>query len=146
MSTDYKLVFVALDGGDTQDMVAKKAVRIASNNQASIVMGHVVDAVPTEATSYDLRNICDQVHLRIQDELAETIKEAEDDPNIPSIDLRVDMGTIQETLGLMLEDVKPDLIVCGERGLSKIRYAFVGSVSTHLIRTADCDVLVVKQH
>ncbi|MEE8722669.1 MAG: universal stress protein, partial [Eggerthellaceae bacterium] len=29
--------------------------------------------------------------------------------------------------------------------LSNVKYAFVGSVSTHLIRTMSCDVLVVKQ-
>ncbi|MEG0505053.1 MAG: universal stress protein, partial [Raoultibacter sp.] len=39
----------------------------------------------------------------------------------------------------------PDLVICGERGLSNIKYAFVGSVSTHLIRSVRCDVLVVKQ-
>ena len=34
---------------------------------------------------------------------------------------------------------------CGERGLSNIKYVFVGSVSTYLIRNLRCDVLVVKQ-
>jgi len=30
------------------------------------------------------------------------------------------------------------------RGLSSIKYAFVGSVSTYLIRHCECDVLVVR--
>ena len=37
------------------------------------------------------------------------------------------------------------LELCGERGLSNIKYVFVGSVSTYLIRNLRCDVLVVKQ-
>ena len=40
--------------------------------------------------------------------------------------------------------LNPDLVICGVRGLSNIKYAFVGSVSTHLIRNVKCDVLVVR--
>ena len=42
------------------------------------------------------------------------------------------------------ENRDPDLVICGVRGLSNIKYAFVGSVSTHLIRNVKCDVLVVR--
>ena len=45
----------------------------------------------------------------------------------------------------LIEPFAPDLVVCGERGLSNIKYVFVGSVSTYLIRNLRCDVLVVKQ-
>ena len=45
----------------------------------------------------------------------------------------------------LIEPFKPDLVICGERGLSNIKYVFVGSVSTYLIRNLRCDVLVVKQ-
>ena len=55
-------------------------------------------------------------------------------------------GRINETLAAQLiEPTHPDLVICGERGLSNIKYAFVGSVSTFLVRNMDCDVLVVKQ-
>ena len=45
----------------------------------------------------------------------------------------------------LIEPFEPNLVVCGERGLSNIKYVFVGSVSTFLIRNLRCDVLVVKQ-
>ena len=35
-------------------------------------------------------------------------------------------------------------MICGVRGLSGIKYAFVGSVSTFLVRHMECDVLVVR--
>ena len=38
----------------------------------------------------------------------------------------------------------PDLVICGVRGLSNIKYAFVGSTSTFLVRHMECDVLVVR--
>ena len=53
---------------------------------------------------------------------------------------------VAETLAeQLIEPFAPDLVVCGERGLSNIKYVFVGSVSTYLIRNLRCDVLVVKQ-
>ena len=44
----------------------------------------------------------------------------------------------------MIDQVKPDVIVCGARGLSPIKYALLGSISTFLLRSAPCDILVVK--
>lgn len=71
---------------------------------------------------------------------------AEADDRIPSVDIVVKTGQIQETLQKEYIDVfDPDLVICGERGLSNITYVFVGSVSTYLIRNVRCDVLVVKQ-
>jgi nucleotide-binding universal stress UspA family protein len=40
--------------------------------------------------------------------------------------------------------IKPDLVICGARGLSSIKYAILGSISTFLTRSTTCDVLVVK--
>ena len=69
-----------------------------------------------------------------------------ENPAIPSVDVQVRAGRVAETLAeQLIEPFAPDLVVCGERGLSNIKYVFVGSVSTYLIRNLRCDVLVVKQ-
>ena len=44
----------------------------------------------------------------------------------------------------MLDVVQPDLVMCGARGLSSIKYALLGSISTFLLRSSECDILVVK--
>ena len=44
----------------------------------------------------------------------------------------------------MLDVIKPDLVICGARGLSSIKYAIMGSISTFLTRSAPCDTLVIK--
>ena len=62
-----------------------------------------------------------------------------------AVDLQVRAGRITDTLTeQLIEPFKPDLVICGERGLSNMQYAFVGSVSKYLIRTVRCDVHVVK--
>ncbi|MBO4365101.1 MAG: universal stress protein, partial [Eggerthellaceae bacterium] len=60
--------------------------------------------------------------------------------------VRVVAGSVNETLATrLIKPYEPDLIVCGERGLTNFQYAFMGSTSKYLIRTQDCDVLVVKE-
>lgn len=142
----YGKVFAALDGSSAQEEVACKAVAIASHNHAALCFGHVVDSVPVEATGVDVESLCSSVKARIEEELSEVIALAKADENIPSFEFVIDAGQITETLHHRLIDAcRPDLVICGERGLSSVAYVFVGSVSTYLIRNLRCDVLVVKQ-
>lgn len=70
---------------------------------------------------------------------------AEAEQAIPEVKVCVKCGRIRETLmDDMLDIIKPDLVVCGARGLSNIKYALLGSISAFLVRNAPCDVLVVK--
>lgn len=146
METSYRKVFAAIDGATTQEAVAAKAARIASSNHAALMFGCVVDALPEDATENDCNATCSVVQRRIEAVLHDTIQKVEDDPNIPSFEFCTLAGNITQTLHRsLIEPFSPDLVICGERGLSNVKYVFVGSVSTYLIRNLSCDVLVVKQ-
>mmetsp|Transcript_11914 Transcript_11914/g.14155 ORF Transcript_11914/g.14155 Transcript_11914/m.14155 type:complete len:114 (-) Transcript_11914:32-373(-) len=41
-------------------------------------------------------------------------------------------------------EVQPDVIVCGSRGLGYMGRTFLGSVSDYLVHNAKCTVMVVK--
>ncbi len=143
---EYHKIFAALDGAKTQEEVAWKAVRMASDNYAELLFGYVVDSVPDLLAGEGVTSVTDAARDRIKEELADVFAAAEADDRIPSVDIVVKTGQIQETLQKEFIDVfQPDLVICGERGLSNITYVFVGSVSTYLIRNVRCDVLVVKQ-
>lgn len=142
----YKRVFAALDGGSTQEEVAQRAIQIASLNHAELMLGHVIDSVPDSLTGTDYQELAQTIQNRLEDSLGDILKDARNNPNIPSVEVVVKVGRIQETIhNLMIKPFNPDIAVCGERGLSNITYVFVGSVSTYLIRNLRCDVLVVKQ-
>ena len=113
----FPRVFASLDGGSTQEIVARRAVAIAAANNADLLFGHVVDSVPFEANGADFDALCESRKVQLE---ADTLTEQ------------------------LIEPFKPDLVICGERGLSNMQYAFVGSVSKYLIRTVRCDVHVVK--
>ena len=142
----FPRVFASLDGGSTQDIVARRAVAIAAANNADLLFGHVVDSVPFEANGADFDALCESRKEQLEADLADILEEARKNPDIKSVDLQVRAGRITDTLQKQLiEPTEPDLVICGERGLSNIKYVFVGSVSTYLIRNVRCDVLVVKQ-
>ncbi|OUO87985.1 universal stress protein UspA [Gordonibacter sp. An230] len=146
MGQRYTRIFAALDGASTQKAVAERAVALAADDHASLVFGHVVDSVPYEASGVDFEALCVEGKKRIEADLADVLAEARANAGIPSVELLVRAGRITDTLEhQLIEPTQPDLVICGERGLSNIKYAFVGSVSTFLIRSMRCDVLVVKQ-
>ena len=146
MSDHYERIFAALDGSKTQREVARKAVQMAAANHAALRFGHVVDSVSADVAITDFDELSNSVKQNIEKDIADILADAKANPDIPTCDLRVEAGPVNDTLDKrLIAPFIPDLVICGERGLSNIKYAFVGSVSTHLIRTLRCDVLVVKQ-
>ena len=141
----YNKIFAALDGGGTQEAVVRRTLSIAHDNNAEVLFGHVIDSVPYEANGIDFAALTDDGRERIEEAMATYFNRARNDECIPSIDLQVRAGRVAETLiDTLIKPYQPDLVICGVRGLSNIKYAFVGSVSTNLIRNVDCDVLVVR--
>lgn len=141
----YNRIFAALDGAATQEAVARRALSIAHDNNAEVLFGHVIDSVPYEANGIDFAALTEDGLMRTEEALSQYLTRARADECIPSVEVQVRAGRVAETLiETLIEPFNPDLVICGVRGLSTIRYAFVGSVSTHLIRNAKCDVLVVR--
>lgn len=141
----YKKVFVALDGSDMQDKVLTRAIKVAANNGAELYIGHVIDSTALEtATSYPA-DLLPGLEKAFRDSIANLLEVAESESAIPKVDVVLGTGRIRETLKEeMLDVIKPDLVLCGARGLSPIKYALLGSISTFLLRSTDCDILVVK--
>lgn len=106
----------------------------------------MVDVAPSDTNGADFEALAQEEQVRIEQELAGVLAEARANPAIPSCSLEVRVGRVPDVLvEQFVGPYEPDLVVCGERGLSDIKYAFVGSVSRHLVRTVRADVLVVKQ-
>ena len=146
MPTEYNRIFAALDGSKTQKEVALRAIKLASDNHAELMFGHVVDSVPYEAAGTDFAALTTEMKMKLEASISDILDLARSNEDIPSVEVAVKAGRITETLDeQLIGPFNPDLVICGERGLSNIKYAFVGSVSTYLIRNLRCDVLVVKQ-
>ena len=143
--TTYQRIFAALDGPEAQGAVIARAVELARANGAALFFAHVVDSLPADANGADYQALAAGVREAMAEQLAPTFSALEVDPLVPSCAFKVGVGRVADVLEELVADWGPDLVVCGERGYSDIKYAFVGSVSKHLIRTCRCDVLVVKR-
>lgn len=142
---DYGRVFVSLDGTDRQDKVLERAILVAANNNADLYIGHVIDSTALETAGTYPVDLIPELERGFRASIADGVARAEAEPGVGSVKVLVRCGRIRETLKEeMIDQVKPDIIVCGARGLSPIKYALLGSISTFLLRSAPCDILVVK--
>lgn len=145
MNEGYSKVFVALDGTEQQDFVLARAIKVAANNDAKLFIGHVIDSTALESAGAYPVDLINGLETAFKDSIAAQVEEAEANPAIPEVEIMIRSGRIRETLkDKMLDVVQPDLVLCGARGLSSIKYALLGSISTFLLRNTDCDILVVK--
>lgn len=141
----YSKVFVALDGTDQQDFVLARAIKVAANNGAKLYIGHVIDSTALESAGAYPVDLINGLETAFRDSIAPAFEEAKANPDIADVEIIIRAGRIRETLkDEMLDVIQPDLVMCGARGLSSIKYALLGSISTFLLRSTDCDILVVK--
>lgn len=145
MKEGYSKVFVALDGTEQQDFVLARAIKVAANNGAKLIIGHVVDSTALESAGAYPADLVKGLEQAFRDSITAQVEEATANPDIPEVEVLIRAGRIRETLkDEMLDVVQPDLVMCGARGLSSIKYALLGSISTFLLRCTECDILVVK--
>ncbi|MBE6464107.1 MAG: universal stress protein [Eggerthellaceae bacterium] len=140
----YHKILAALDTGDTQLAVAHRALSIARDNQAEVLFAHIVDASELVEARADIEDYLGPCKQAIEDALADQLTEYAQDGSIPAVNTLVRGGIVNDALSDIAKEFKPDLVVCGVRGLSRIKLAIMGSVSTYLVRHMDCDVLVVR--
>ena len=145
MNEGYYKVFVSLDGTEQQDFVLARAIKVAANNGAKLIIGHVIDSTALESAGSYPVDLIAGLEESFRNSIADQLQEAEENPDIPEVQVIVKAGRIRETLkDEMLDVIQPDLVMCGARGLSSIKYALLGSISTFLLRSTECDILVVK--
>lgn len=145
MKEGYSKVFVALDGTEQQDFVLARAIKVAANNGAKLIIGHVIDSTALESAGAYPADLVKGLEEAFRNSIAAQVDEAKQNPDIAEVEIMIRAGRIRETLkDEMLDVVEPDLVMCGARGLSSIKYALLGSISTFLLRSTECDILVVK--
>ena len=141
----YNKIFAALDGSEAMEAVARRTFSIAHDNNAHVLLGHVIDTSRFETGGLGNEEIIKNTTKAIEDGIRRQIDRARQDECVASVEVKVAMGPINDTMiNELIDPFDPDLVICGVRGLSSFKYAFVGSVSTHLVHHTKCDVLVVR--
>jgi len=142
---NYKSIVVAVDGSKEAEYAFKKALEIAKkNDNAKINLVNVIDTRSFAAIEAYDRSIAEKAQA-FSEELLEGYKKQAEEEGITNVNVIIEYGSPKSVITKELSKlVDADLIVCGATGLNAVERFLIGSVSEAIVRSAKCDVLVVR--
>ncbi|MFT8322415.1 MAG: universal stress protein [Bacillus sp. (in: firmicutes)] len=144
MSLHYKSIIVAVDGSVEADLAFKKAVVLAKDNEAILVIAHVIDTrsfATVAAYDQSIATKTDEFANELMDKYTRAAAEA----GVSNVKKIIEFGSPKAVIPKdITKKFNADLIVCGATGLNAVERFFIGSVSEGITRNAPCDVLVVR--
>ena len=146
-SQEYRSILVGTDGSEQAQQAFEKAVAVAKRNNADIVVAHIIENKlygGTMAFSTFSPDIV-QEETNQAKELLESYIQIANDLGYDRVKATLEFGSPKVMMATELpEKYDTDLIMIGQSGLNAVERLVMGSVSDHIIRTAPCDVLVVR--
>jgi nucleotide-binding universal stress UspA family protein len=152
----YQKILVALDRSPMGEIVFERALAIAKQDGASLMLFH---SIPVESQgiapyanlygeellefSKYMREQLDKEKEGVQQWLADYCQQATDAGVTTEYDYKV--GEAGRWIRDMAQTWGADLIVIGRRGLSGLAEVFLGSVSNYVVHHSRCSVLVVQK-
>ncbi|MBB5148072.1 MULTISPECIES: universal stress protein [Ureibacillus] len=143
--TKYKSIVVAVDGSKEAEYAFKKATEIAKQNEdAKLNLVNVIDTRSFAAIEAYDRSIAEKAQA-FSEELLEGYKKKAEEAGVKNVNVIIEYGSPKTIITKELSKlVDADLIVCGATGLNAVERFLIGSVSEAIVRSAKCDVLVVR--
>ena len=145
MANNYKNIVVAVDGSKEAEYAFRKSIDVARRNVDSTL--HLVNVIDTRSfaaiEAYD-RSIAERAQKHSEDLLNSYKKQAEE-AGLTNVETVIEYGSPKTIIAKELSNlVNADLIICGATGLNAVERFLIGSVSEAIVRTAKCDVLVIR--
>ncbi|MDW0117462.1 universal stress protein [Sporosarcina thermotolerans] len=145
MTLTYKQIIVAVDGSKESEWAFKKAMAIAERNDATLNVVNIVDTRShSSVETYD-RAAAESAH-KYAGEMLNNYKAEAVQAGVQSVNVIVEYGSPKAMIAKDLPNkLNADLIICGATGLNAVERFVMGSVSENIVRTAKCDVLVIRK-
>ncbi|MFC5602744.1 universal stress protein [Sporosarcina koreensis] len=145
MTMVYKQIIIAIDGSKESEWAFKRAVAIASRNDAALNLVNIVDTRShSSIEAYD-RSIAESAFASAEELLSKHKAEAEQ-AGVQTVNVIVEYGSPKTLIAIDLpKKLGADLIICGATGLNAVERFIMGSVSENIVRSAKCDVLVIRK-
>jgi nucleotide-binding universal stress UspA family protein len=139
----YQTVVVGTDGSDSSLRAVERAARIAGDAKlivASAYLPHGDDSRAADVLRDESYKVTGSAPIY---EILHTAKERAHNAGAKNVEERAIVGAPVDALVSLAEDVKADLLVVGNVGLSTIAGRLLGSVPANVSRRAKVDVLIV---
>jgi len=137
---NYKKIAVAIDFSKQSLKALDRAITIAVDNGATLLLVNVVDTKTFGSiAAYDLKYAA-QLKVESETELDQLKKQALEQ-GVPAVETLVAEGSPKEILTNLPEI---GLIICGETGYNQVERLMLGSVAERIVRYSKYDVLIVR--
>ncbi|MFC5712036.1 universal stress protein [Thalassorhabdus alkalitolerans] len=145
MMSNYKNIVTAVDGSEEAKLALKKAISIAKESEANLIITHIIDTrVFATIEQYD-RTVVSKAE-EYGKELLEQYKLEAEAAGIENVSTALDFGSPKIKITKSIAPLyHADLIVVGATGLNAAERFLIGSVSENIARRASCDVLLVRK-
>jgi len=145
MTLKYSNILVAVDGSKESELAFKKGAAAAVRNNATLHLAHIIDNRSFGSIEAYDRTIADRTMKNSEELLAKYKQEAEA-AGVENVNVIIEYGVPKVAIPKELAPkLNVDVIVCGATGLNAAERFIMGSVSERIVRTAKCDVLVVRR-
>lgn len=145
MLKQYSHIQIAVDGSKEADLAFTKAVAIAKRNNASLEILHVIDTRSFQNVSNFDSAMVEQVSADAKKKLEEYYDRAVK-AGIKDVHYSIEFGSPKTIIAHDFpKKHQTDLIVLGATGLNAVERLLIGSVTEYVTRTAECDVIVIRQ-
>jgi nucleotide-binding universal stress UspA family protein len=137
----FETIVVPIDGSDHAERAARRGFEIAAHHDSSVHILCVVDTGPLGG--YQLPGESESAEKAIEERAKALVTEVtENAPNGIDITTATPVGSAKNEIVSYTDSVGADLVVMGSRGRGGVERLMLGSVTEHVVRTSDVDVLV----
>ena len=142
MANHYKSIVVAVDGSKEAEYAFRKSIDVAKRNKGSIL--NIVNVLDTRSFEAFDRSVVERAQ-GLSEELLNGYKVQAEAEGIENVKIVIEYGSPRTVITKELANlVDADMIICGATGLNAVERYLIGSVSEAIVRTARCDVLVIR--
>jgi nucleotide-binding universal stress UspA family protein len=137
----FETIVVPIDGSDHAERATRRGFEIATHHDSSVHIICVVDTGPLGG--YQLPGESESAEKAIEERAKALVTETtENAPNGIDITTATPVGSAKNEIVSYTDSVGADLVVMGSRGRGGVERLMLGSVTEHVVRTSDVDVLV----
>lgn len=138
------VILVAVDGSEEADYAFETALPLAKSQGSKLVITQVINRNAFRPMSNYDSNIIGNVEDEARRLLDKYKKQAEEF-GITNVVADIEFGSPKTAIPReIVPKYHVDLIITGATGLNAVEKLFLGSVSEHITKNADCSVMVVR--
>lgn len=142
MENQYNSIIVAVDGSKEAEYAFRKSIDIAYRNEGAQL--HIVNIIDTRYFGALDQEVAEEVKEQSR-EILNRYKARSIAARVENVNIIIEYGSPKTVITKEIaKSVEADLIICGATGHTPVERYLIGSVSEAIVRSAKCDVLVIR--